>query len=593
MRTLKFFITGILCLAFSIQLIVAQSLDTKISIRVKDATLPQVLQQIQKKYGYRFSYLNNELPAKQRFSAEIKNKPFAEVLDVLLEKTDLGYKQSNGQIILKKGFPKSKPKTTTFQKITPPAPEKTLAKTPAKPAETKTPKTEASKPQPVAAAGEAPNRQPEIIAEKPGPAPVQTAAVGEVRNAFPADENVRDTLTVFKMEGRKETIFDKLAALRLKNEKQAEKSDSTLINSFHLGFTYPLSTNGTQAYKYVNRISAHALVGTSAGLEGLELAGFGNVEKSYVSGVQFAGFFNIARNSAELTTLAQNRNQGYTLDGAQFAGFFNLANGNAKGAQLAGYMNIAAGHMNGAQLAGFLNIGKQVNGLQAAGYMNLAKNVEGAQLAGFLNIADTVAGVQASGFLNVAKTVYGPQIAVINVADSVTGVPIGLFTFVRKGGYKHAEFYVADDFDANFAFKLGVPRLHTFVALGAEVDGEKRWGYGFGIGSEWNTSRFFKINTDLMAYQVIEASYEKFPDEFLESDYLNLLSKFRLLGTLQLARHFSLFAGPTLNVAVSQYQAPGSDEVGSTLPNKTFYDRTFNQETNVKIGFGFNAGLRF
>src|SRR6187401_578762 len=102
MRTLKFFITGILCLTFSLQTIFAQNLNTKISIKVKDATLPQVLKQLQEKYGYRFSYLNNELPTKTRFSAEVKNKSFSEVLDVLLEKTDLGYKQSNGQIIIKK-----------------------------------------------------------------------------------------------------------------------------------------------------------------------------------------------------------------------------------------------------------------------------------------------------------------------------------------------------------------------------------------------------------------------------------------------------------------------------------------------------------
>src|SRR5688572_14048155 len=148
MRTLKFFITGFLCLSFSVGMGLAQNLNTKISIKVQDATLPQVLQQLQKKYGYRFSYLNNELPARSKFTAEIKNKSIAEVLDVLLEKTDLGYKQSNGQIIIKKGFPKGKPKTATSQRITPPAPEKSVAKTSEKPATTA--KTETPKPQPTA-----------------------------------------------------------------------------------------------------------------------------------------------------------------------------------------------------------------------------------------------------------------------------------------------------------------------------------------------------------------------------------------------------------------------------------------------------------
>lgn len=585
MRTLKFFITGLLCLAFSIGVVMAQNLNTKISIKVKDATLPQVLQQIQKKYGYRFSYLNNELPAKQRFSAEIKNKPFSEVLDVLLEKTDLGYKQSNGQIIIKKGFPKSKPKTTTFQRLAPPSPEKAVAKTPEKPAEPKVVKTEPAKPQPTKPGTKTDDKNltPTVI----------DAPVLAVNNTIPADENVQDSVTVIQMEGQKENIFDKLAALRLRNEKRAEKSDTTLFNDVHLGFTYPISTNGAQANKYVNQLSAHLLIGNSAGLEGLELSGFGNVEKSYVSGVQFAGFFNVARNSNELIGLADSRNEGYTLHGGQFAGFFNLANGNVKGAQFGGYMNVANGHMHGAQLASFLNISKGVSGVQGAGYMNLAKNVEGAQLAGFLNIADTVSGVQAAGFLNVAKKVNGTQIAFINVADTISGVPIGLFNFIDKGGYKHAEFYYADDFQANFAFKLGVPKFYTFVALGAELEGQKRWGYGFGFGRESSPAKYFKINTDLMAYQVIEESYKNFPDGFLESDYLNLLSKFRVLGTLQIAKHFSVFAGPTLNVSVSQYQQFGSDEIGSTLPSSTFYDKTFNHDTNVKIGLGFNAGVRF
>src|SRR6476620_5828218 len=182
MRTLKFFITGLLCLAFSVGVVLAQNLNTKISIKVKDATLPQVLQQIQKKYGYRFSYLNNELPPKARFSAEIKNKPFAEVLDVLLEKTDLGYKQSNGQIIIKKGFPKNKPKTTTFQKLAPSLPEKTVAKTPEKPVEPKVAKTETPKPQPVKPEESSSNKRPGLITETE-PEPLASTS----KNTVPAD----------------------------------------------------------------------------------------------------------------------------------------------------------------------------------------------------------------------------------------------------------------------------------------------------------------------------------------------------------------------------------------------------------------------
>ena len=596
MRTLKFFITGILCLSLTLHTLLAQNLNTKISIKVENATLPQVLQQIQKKYGYRFSYLNNELPVKTRFTAEIKNKSFAEVLDVLLEKTDLGYKQSNGQIIIKKGFPKSKPKTTTFQQV--PA-AKTVARTTPKLAETKpepTAKTIAAEPvKPEAAQTKA---QPEPQNQTPAAAPIsetapQNAMVSAPKTTLPADENVYDTLKVFKMEGKKETWLDKLAALRLQNEKAAENSDTVLTRNYHVGFVPPLSTNGTQANKYVNNLSAHAILGTAAGLEGLEISGFGNVEKSYVSGLQYAGFFNVARNSPDLYYLAEERNEGYTLNGAQFAGFFNLANGNVKGAQFAGYMNIADGHMKGAQFAGFLNISKNVHGVQGAGYMNLAKNVEGAQLAGFLNIADTVSGLQAAGFLNIAKVVQGTQISVVNIADSASGVPIGLFNYVKKGGYKRAEFYVADDFDANFTYKIGVQRFYTLAGLSAQLQDKKRWAYSVGLGAEWPVAKHFRINTDLVAYNVMEESFEKFPKGILEADKLNLLNKFRVLATLQLSNRFALFGGPVYNVFVSRYQEPELQEVGSQLVTKTFFDQTSAGGTNVKMWLGFNAGVRF
>ncbi|MFC5271842.1 DUF4974 domain-containing protein [Adhaeribacter terreus] len=596
MRTLKFFITGILCLTFSIQTIFAQNLNTKISIKVKDATLPQVLQQIQKKYGYRFSYLNNELPAKARFSAEIKNKTFSEVLDVLLEKTDLGYKQSNGQIIIKKGFPKNKPKTTAFQKLATPVTEKPVENKASQVA-----KTENAKPLPVKKEEKPAAKKEVAITETPAAnatektteTVAQNGAEMAVKSAIPADENVNDSLTVIKMEGQKESLLDKLAALRKKNETRAINPDTILFSDVHLGVFPPISTNGTQANKYVNQMSAHLLVGTAAGLEGLEFSGFGNIEKSYVSGAQFAGFFNIAKNSEALTYLADDRNEGYNLNGAQFAGFFNLANGNVKGGQFGGYMNVAAGHMQGAQFAGFLNIAKNVYGVQGAGYMNLAKNADGAQLAGFLNVADTVSGLQAAGFLNVAKAVKGTQLGFFNVADSVSGVSIGVFSFVNKGGYKRAEFYVADDFDANVAFKLGMQKYYTFVALGAELNDNKRWAYGFGFGREWRPTSRFRVNTDLMAYNVIEESYENFPDGFLEADELNLLNKFRLLGTLQITKRIAVFGGPVYNVFVSKYQDPASSEIGSQLVTNTFFDRTSNGGTNVKMWLGFNAGVRF
>jgi hypothetical protein len=316
-----------------------------------------------------------------------------------------------------------------------------------------------------------------------------------------------------------------------------------------------------QANQYVNRFSAHLLVGTAAGLQGVEFAGFGNHEKKYVRGFQFSGFFNIIDKSTRINTSVDSVRR-YSLQGGQFAGFLNTAGGNSRGVQF----------------AGFLNISRNISGMQGAGFLNIAENVEGAQMA---------------GFLNKARYVKGTQLGFINIADSITGVPVGLVSIVKHGGYRHAEFFAADDFQANITYKIGVPKFYTLLALGAELDDKKRWGYGAGFGSEWTIYKRLKLNTDIVSYHVIENSYENFPDGLLEDYDLNLLNKFRLLGTLQIAPHLALFGGPTLNVMVSQYQEPGAENTGSTLPTHSFYEHNGLDGTNVKMWIGFNAGIRF
>jgi len=175
----------------------------------------------------------------------------------------------------------------------------------------------------------------------------------------------------------------------------------------------------------------------------------------------------------------------------------------------------------------------------------------------------------------------------------MAGVPIGLISIVKKNGYRRLELYHADDFDANVTYKIGVPHFHNLLALGAELEGAKRWGYGAGFGAEWTLFKALHLNTDLMSYYVVEDSYENFPDGLFDHYQLNLLNKFRLLATLQLGRHLALFGGPVYNVFVSEHQDPGETQVGSGLVTRTFYDHTGAGGVNVKMWIGFNAGIRF
>ena len=190
--------------------------------------------------------------------------------------------------------------------------------------------------------------------------------------------------------------------------------------------------------------------------------------------------------------------------------------------------------------------------------------------------------------MNKARHVQGSQIGIINIADSVSGgVPIGLFNFVKKG-YRRFEVYGGEDFEVNLNFKIGVRKFYSLLALGVELDGNERSGFG----SEWVLSQRFHLNTDLLSYYVNESSFKNYFDDFFEDQYINNLNKVRVLASVQLDRRLILFGGSTYHVFVSRYQENPEGSLGSNLVENTFFDQT-NRKTNVKMWIGFNAGIRF
>src|ERR1700754_1102365 len=184
----------------------------------------------------------------------------------------------------------------------------------------------------------------------------------------------------------------------------------------HIGFVYPLSTNGRQAKEYSNSFSLHALAGVSGAETGIALAGFSLVIVDSASGLQASGFSNHVFNKAR---------------GVRLAGFMNSVKNRAEGFQAAGFMNLT-GSLKGASFAGFANITRDsALGFQAAGFINTSGNA-GTQVAGFINTAGDACS-QVAGFINIAKKVKGVQVAgFINVADS-SEYPIGLVNIIRNG----------------------------------------------------------------------------------------------------------------------------------------------------------------
>ncbi len=173
----------------------------------------------------------------------------------------------------------------------------------------------------------------------------------------------------------------------------------------------------------------------SGSVRGGQISGFLNTALDTVTGIQLAGFANVLKGK---------------MNGAQVSGFYNMTTENVDGIQLAGFANTTLKDVNLMQVSGFANVGQNVGGIQLAGFANFSKeNVGGAQIAGFANIAKNVnvaqisgfaniayneiKGIQVSSFFNYAKHVKGLQLALFNVSDTVSGLSVGFFSFVRKG----------------------------------------------------------------------------------------------------------------------------------------------------------------
>ncbi|RYD77895.1 MAG: hypothetical protein EOP53_12185 [Sphingobacteriales bacterium] len=336
---------------------------------------------------------------------------------------------------------------------------------------------------------------------------------------------------------------------------------------FAFTFIAPVSSNGTDANKIVNNVSLTMIAGYSAGLEGAEFGGFGNVELDYVKGAQFAGFGNVVVNDVR---------------GAQFAGFANYAGGNSRAGQFAGFANTNLGSLNGAQFAGFANYCKGLDGLQAAGFSNVSLgSVKGAQIAGFANVANRVNGAQISGFLNVARKVNGVQIGVFNFADSVDGASIGFFSFVLQG-YHKLEAFSTEVLYVNAAFKTGSDKFYNIFTAGIRPAKTPIWSYGYGIGTQFNFGEKSTLNVDLVSNSLHEMGSW--------SNQLNLLNHLDLTYNYKFSDKFSVFAGPVLNVYVFDPIKTNAEKPLYTAPY--VISDNLVSDTKIQSWIGAKAGIR-
>lgn len=599
-------------------------LEKKVNLELKDQTLEQALKILKQQYGFHFSYSNSQIQLDRKINISVKNQSLKLVLDQLLKDASIKYKVVGDHIVLSSDPNKQTDDLSGKRPVYPPVSRIQISTPPVASVTTVTPVREIkTEPIPVPQTdykAERKRRNQETLKEvsdkvtdaarKVADKTTQAAKnIDKNLQKLTKDANIPPPSNIpldgsVRLGNTEETGKDTLStkdSVALANKKEEitqdsvmTKTDSTETGSeelehrpFQISFVYPLSTNGAQGYKYVNKVSFNILSGYAGGLEGAEFGGIANLEKSYVRGVQFAGIANIVGGSvtgaqfAGITNIVKE-----PVEGVQFAGIANVTKGSVtKGGQFAGFINVSKGSVSSMQAAGFINVVQgDMQGAQAAGFANVIKgDAKGLQIAGFTNVARKIHGAQIGGFLNVARKVHGAQIGFINIADSVDGVQIG-FLNIAKNGYYRVEVWGSETMYANAAFKMGTRQLHSIFAVGYRSEGSKNYiAYGYGMGTEITASNRLALNLDLIAWQINEGSNW--------NEDLNMLNQFRANMSFRVGRRTQIFAGPTFNVYVSRIYDAEKERYGIPLTPWKVYDETHGN-TNVVMWPGFNVGIR-
>ncbi len=339
----------------------------------------------------------------------------------------------------------------------------------------------------------------------------------------------------------------------------------------------------TLAYNWVGRgvrgwQLSGGLNGAGAGVYGVQLNMGANWAGGPVKGVQLSGAFNGARGALDGVQFNMGANwAGGPVTGAQLAGAVNVATAGATGLQLSGAFNLA-GKMTGAQLATAINLAGQAHGFQLSGGLNIARELSGFQLSPANLARGQTRGVQL-GLINIAGPSTGLQLGLINIASSDRGlVPLGLVNVVGDGTFAPTFFSTGSSL-FNAGLKLGGKKVYGLLGLGIHPgdDSEQRFSLFTGLGGHIPLGRFY-VDIDL-ALHSLHARY-------LWADKVDLLNQLRAALGLQITEALSVYAGPTLDLLVSEERRhPGYvANLWSREPEQG--------GTEVSLGLGFVAGVQ-
>jgi hypothetical protein len=323
-----------------------------------------------------------------------------------------------------------------------------------------------------------------------------------------------------------------------------------------------------------NNLSINMLAGMGGALSGLEISGIGAIRTGPVKGLQIGGIFNAAE----------------SFRGLEVGGITNIYNGGlSRGATISGVVDISAGQITGLQLGGCLAVARSIYGAQVSvisltwddfhgaqiGVVALSDDVVGGQVGvtsistgevrgiqwGVANVtAGNLKGLQMGvtnviageftgaqiGVVNWATKSKGIQLGIINVAaEGADSIPIGLVNIIADGIFRPTV-WMSDTSLTNVSLKMGSRKFHSIIGGGFQTFGDNN-GVSFlaGFGGHIELNDPMWLDLDLVS----QSLYRDF--DFKEGG-IDFLNKFRATLGWQIAEHFSVYGGLSLNFLVSE-----------------------------------------
>jgi hypothetical protein len=580
-------------------------LERSVTISFENETLEAALKKVSQQAGFTFSYNPSVIKAGRIISGNYVNKTVREILDELF-KTTIDYKQRGNYIILTRSERTSTPKE---QKVGGYVIDE--------------------------ATGERlknvsiydPNSLASTVTDDYGyfSIDIPESAKDSIKLAV-RKQNYTDTLVAVpsndglmkirirtdKIEAFADSLGHKMKRFWLSTKELTQRAinfeniDDTLYRNFQFSVVPFVGTNHKMSGHVINDFSLNLLGGHSLGTTTFEMGGLFNTVRGDVSGFQAAGLFNLVGGKLNsgiqlggLVNVDWGPVRGIqmaglanftadTSDVVALAGLMNFNLKDARGVSLAGIGNLTIGKQQGPRIAGLFNFADgNAEPLQLAGIFNFAlDSMKGAQVAGIFNFTEDLRGVQA-GLINYATHVHGTQIGFLNISNSVKGIPIGFLSIVGKGQHQ-IEIFADEIFYTNLAFRTGIRQFYNILTAGIKPEtkeGEENiWTFGYGIGTAPKINPWFWLNFDLTANEIVYGG---------SVEGLHLLNKLYFGAELKPSKNLGLTLGATLNGYLTKTTEEQQPSIFSHYRPHIFEDRTFSNDVNLKMWWGFKVGLRF